>query len=150
MKYALMLPLLALLLFAAGCTTTPKNLGHEGGKPYADIPVPSNYAAYDTPPFKRQDSDAGKRIYGRYAYKSTDGLDSAAELATWFSRNLPAEGWQLQTEDVDDAKGTMTLRYIKGEGDDAETLKLALSPDKRVQGSDRFSILIVELNPQYD
>ncbi|MBZ0136855.1 MAG: hypothetical protein K8I27_10820 [Planctomycetes bacterium] len=147
MHKVLVLTTLLVCLFAAGCSSTKKiNKGHEGGESYVDVPVPANYEDYDTPPFKRQDSEGGRRIYGRYAYKSTDGIDSAREVTAWFTKNLPAEGWEFQTEDVDENKGTATVRFKKGD----EQLKIELSPDERVSGSERFSVLVIEMNPQYD
>ncbi|MCB9893064.1 MAG: hypothetical protein H6839_01285 [Planctomycetes bacterium] len=134
-------------LATAGCSTTkPKNLGHEGGEVYADVPAPANYEPFDTPPFKRQDGAGGKRVYGRYAYRSTNGLDSSKRVADWYKKALPDEGWELQTEEVDDAKGTMKLLFKKNE----DQLELKLNPDDRLQGSERYSVLIVEMNPQYD
>jgi len=139
--------IILLFLLVAGCKTTAHvNVGHEGGEPYADVAVPANYEAWDTPPFKRQDGSGGKRIYGRYAYRSTNGLDSAQKVADWCKANLPKDGWEFQTEEIDDAKGTMSLRFKKA--DDQVLLKL--SPDERVSGTERFSILVVEMNPQYD
>jgi hypothetical protein len=148
MRGILTIALVVVFALLAGCKSTGprKNLGHEGGEPYADVAVPTNYEPYDTPPFKRQDGAEGRRIYGRYAYKSTGGLDSAQKVASWLKSRLPSEGWEFQTEEVDDAKGTMSLRFKKD--DDQVLLKLA--PDERMQGSERFSILIVEMNPQYD
>jgi hypothetical protein len=147
MAKALVLTSMFVLLLVAGCKSTPTvNKGHEGGEAYLDVPVPANYEPYDTPPFKRQDSTAGRRIYGRYAYKSTDGLDNARKLADWFKENLPAEGWVLQTEEVDEKKGTAGVRFQKED----EQLLITLAPDQRVQGSERFSVLVVEMNPQYD
>ena len=138
---------LVLALLAACKSTGPRpNLGHEGGEPYADVAVPENYEAYDTPPFKRQDGSGDRRIYGRYAYKSKGGLDSAQEVASWLKSHLPSDGWEFQTEEVNEAKGTMSLRFKKN--DDQVLLKLA--PDERTQGSERFSVLVVEMNPQYD
>lgn len=146
MKSVMILSLFVLLL-TAGCQTTgTKNVGHEGGETYADVPVPANYEPYDTPPFKRQDSDSGRRIYGRYAYKSTGGLDNARKVTDWLKKNLPAEGWEFQTEDVDENKGTASVRFMKGD----EQLLIKLAPDERVQGSERFTVLVVEMNPQYD
>lgn len=147
MQKVVLLTSLLVLLAVAGCKTTPTvNKGHEGGETYGDVPVPGNYEPYDTPPFKRQDSDSGRRIYGRYAYKSTGGLDNARKAADWFKKNLPAEGWEFQTEDVDEDKGTAEVRFKKAD----ETLLVALAPDERVQGSERFSVLVIEMNPQYD
>lgn len=146
MQRLLVLSTVFALLLLAGCATTKTvNKGHEGGEAYADVPVPANYEKYDTPPFKRQDSDSGNRIYGRYAYRSTDGLDSATEVADWFKQNLPRDGWELQTEKTDEEKGTMSLLFKK----DDDQLELKLTPDEKLQGSQRFSILIVEMNPQY-
>jgi hypothetical protein len=134
------------IVLLAGCATTKTvNKGHEGGKVYADVPVPENYEPYDTPPFKRQDSESGNHIYGRYAYRSTKGLDSSKEVADWFKSSLPHEGWELQTEDVNDEQGTMKLLFKKED----DQLELSLAPDEHLQGRDRFSILIVEMNPQY-
>ena len=138
---------LVLILLIAGCESTQiENKGHEGGETYTDVPVPSNYEPFDTPPFKRQDSESGRRIYGRYAYKSTDGLDDARKLTDWFKKNLPGEGWEFQTEDVDEDKGTADVRFKKGD----ELLQIKLSPDERVRGSERFTVLVIEMNPQYD
>lgn len=147
MKNLLLFTTLCVLLLAAGCsTTTQKNLGHEGGESYADVPMPAGYEPYDTPPFKRQDGSEGRRIYGRYAYKSTGGLGSAQKLADWYKKTLPGEGWELQTEEVNDSKGTMALLFKKAD----DQLSLKLSPDEKFQGTERFSVLIVEMNPQYD
>ena len=147
MKRYLVLSGLIVLLFVAGCSTTKHvNLGHEGGEAYADVPAPANFEPFDTPPFKRQDGSGGKRVYGRYAYKSTNGLDSSKRVADWYKKSLPGEGWELQTEEVDDAKGTMKLLFKK----DEDQLELKLNPDDRMQGSERYSVLIVEMNPQYD
>lgn len=147
MQKVLVLTTLLVLLAVAGCKTTPKeNLGHEGGETYKDVPIPANYEPYDTPPFKRQDSDSGRRIYGRYAYKSTNGLDDAGKLTEWLKKNLPAEGWEFQTEDVDQNKGTAAVRFKKGD----EQLLVKVAPDERVQGTERFSVLVIEMNPQYD
>mgnify|MGYP001256624209 CR=1 FL=1 len=146
MQRLLVLSTVFAILLVAGCATTKHtNKGHEGGEAYADVPVPSNYEPYDTPPFKRQDSESGNRIYGRYAYRSTDGLDSSKEVADWCKKNLPREGWELQTEEVNDEKGTMKLLFKKGD----DQLELSLAPDDQLQASKRFSILIVEMNPQY-
>ena len=145
-KY-LVITTLFVLLFAAGCSTTKTvNLGHEDGEAYADVPAPANYEPFDTPPFKRQDGSNGRRIYGRYAYKSTNGLDSSKRVADWYKKTLPSEAWELQTDDVNDTKGTMKLLFKKGE----DQLQLTLNPDDRFQGGERFSVLIVEMNPQYD
>jgi hypothetical protein len=148
MKRAAVILSVLTLLIVAGCKSTGprKNLGHEGGEAYADVVVPENYVEYDTPPFKRQDGASGKRLYGRYAYRSTDGLDSASEVQEWLKAELPKQGWELQTEELDDAKGTMSVRFEK----DEDILLLELAPDDRVQGTERFSILTVEMNPQYD
>jgi len=147
MQKFIVLSSLVVLLLVAGCQTTPKqNLGHEGGESYADVPAPANYEPYDNPPFKRQDSEAGRRIYGRYAYKSTDGIDNSRKLTDWYKKNLAAEGWEFQTEDVDENKGTASIRFKKED----EQLLIKLSPDERVQGSERFSVLVIEMNPQYD
>jgi hypothetical protein len=147
MKGTLTIAFLFMILLA-GCQSTgkTKNLGHEGGEPYADVAVPVNYEAYDTPPFKRQDGAGDRRIYGRYAYKSKDGLDSATEVAGWYKEALPKDGWEFQTEELDEAKGTMSLRFKKAD----DQLLLKLAPDERTSGSERFSVLIVEMNPQYD
>jgi hypothetical protein len=147
MKSVLTIAFTCVLALLAGCSTTKhKNLGHEGGEAYADVPTPANYSAYDTPPFKRQDGANDRRIYGRYAYKSTDGLDSAKEVAGWYKEAMPKDGWEFQTEEVDEAKGTMSLRFKKAD----DQLLLKLQPDERTTGSERFSVLIVEMNPQYD
>lgn len=147
MKNALLLSTMFVLLLAAGCSTTKhKNLGHEGGEVYADVAAPAGYEPYDTPPFKRQDGDDGRRIYGRYSYKSTGGLGSAQKLADWYKKTLPGDGWELQTEEVNDSKGTMKLLFKKAD----DQLSLKLTPDERFQGSERFSVLVVEMNPQYD
>lgn len=147
-RISVLLVTVTLLMLAAGCKTTGprQNLGHEGGEAYADVPVPGNYTEYDTPPFKRQDGAGGKRIFGRYAYRSTDGLDTPSRVVKWFKDELPAQGWELQTEESDDDKGTMEVRFKK----DEDLLTLALEPDSRVQGTERFSVLTVEMNPQYD
>lgn len=146
MQRLLVLSTVFALLLLAGCATTKTvNKGHEGGEAYADVSVPSNYEPYDTPPFKRQDGASGNHIYGRYAYRSTDGIDSAQELTDWFKQNLPRDGWELQTEEVNEEKGTMSLLFKKAD----DQLQLTLAPDEKLQGSKRFSILIVEMNPQY-
>ncbi len=146
-RISLLLVMGALLVFA-GCRATAQreNLGHEGGQPYADIPVPDNYVEYDTPPFKRQDGADGSRIYGRYAYRSVDGIDDAAEVYGWFSRELPRHGWTYQIHLLDESKQTMSATFIK----DDDQIQLNLAPDQRVRGTERFSILTVTMNPQYD
>lgn len=148
MKRISLLFMMAALLVFAGCRATAKreNLGHEGGEPYADVPVPDNYIEYDIPPFKRQDGADGSRIYGRYAYRSTDGINEAAEVYAWFSRELPGHGWEYQIHELDDSGQTMTATFTKGD----DQLQLNLEPDNRVRGTERFSILTVEMNPQYD
>lgn len=136
---------LCLVLLLAGCKTTqqPKL---EWGETYSDVVVPQEYTPYDTPPFKRQDSVDGKRIYGRYAYRCKSGLDNPKNLAAWFKTALVAKDWEHQVDDINADKGTMTLRYKKGE----DQLVLKLAPDQLVNKSERFSVLTVEMNPPYD
>lgn len=141
----LCLVLLAFLLLAAGCkTTAPSKV--EWGETYADVVVPAAYEPYDTPPFKRTDGADGKRIFGRYAYRCTTGLDKPAELAAWFRKELPRQGWEHQVGEVDESKGTLSLRFKK----DGDQLVLKLAPDNLVNKSERFSVLTVEMNPPYD
>jgi hypothetical protein len=136
---------LGLLLLVAGCKTVPKDPQTPWGEAYTDVVVPENYHPYDTPPFKREDSPAGKRIFGRYAYKNVNGMDKADKLAQWFQIELPKHGWTNQLDEIDLEKGTATLRYQK----DEDKLVLKLAPDTRFNSSDRFSVLVVELNPPY-
>lgn len=148
MKRAAVLFTVLALVVLAGCKSAGprENLGHEGGEAYSDVPVPLNYVEYDNPPFKRQDGATGKRIYGRYAYKSDDGIDKATRVLTWFKDELPNQGWTLQTEELDDDAGTMSARFKKKDN----ILLITLAPDDRVRGTERFSVLTVEMNPQYD
>ncbi|MBX3460110.1 MAG: hypothetical protein KF696_09160 [Planctomycetes bacterium] len=133
------------LLLLAGCKTTNGNNKPAWGEAYADVPVPVNYEAHDNPPFKRQDSDAGKRIYGKYSYRSTgEGLDDAGKVQEWFKAELPNHGWELMVEELDKEKGTMAVRFKKAD----DQLLVSLAPDKRMQGK-RFSVLVIELNPKF-
>lgn len=145
MNKTLCLLLLAFVFAAVGCKTTGGTKS-QWGETYADVIVPADYVAYDSPPFKRTDGADGKRIYGRYAYRCSNGLDKAGDLAVWFKKELPKQGWEHQLDEVDADKGTMTLRYKKK--DDQLVLKLA--PDNLVNKSERFSVLTIEMNPPYD
>lgn len=136
--------LLAILLMA-GCKTTDGGNKPAWGETYADVPVPANYEPHDNPPFKRQDSDSGKRIYGIYSYRSTgEALDDAAKVQKWFKEKLPDHGWELMVEELDTEKGTMSVRFEKKENQ----LLVTLSPDKKLQGK-RFSVLVIEMNPKF-
>lgn len=148
MKRVSVLFVLATLMVIAGCKTTGprQNMGHEGGEAYADVPVPDNYVEYDVPPFKRQDGADGSRIFGHYAYRSTDGIDQANEVYTWFVRELPSHGWEYQVHDLDETAETLSATFIKGD----DQLRIELAPDTRARGTERFSILTIKLNPQYD
>lgn len=138
--------MLGLVVVLAGCQTPPpREPDKPWGEPYADVVVPESYKPYNTPPFRREDGADGRRIFGRYAYKSTKGLAKAGELAAWFKIELPKQGWQNQLDEVDESKGTATLRYQK----DNDKLVLRLAPDQLVDNNERFSILIVEMNPPY-
>lgn len=140
------LVLVALVFAVAGCKTTGGTTKSQWGETYADVVVPGHYEPYDNPPFKRTDGADGKRVFGRYAYRCSKGLDNVADLAAWFKKELPKQGWEHQLDEVDADKGTATLRYKKK--DDQLVLKVA--PDNLVNKSDRFSILTVEMNPPYD
>lgn len=135
---------LGLLLFVAGCHTPPAKT-NEWGETYQDVVVPENYKPHDSPPFKRVDRD-GKRVFGTYSFKSSSGLDTPSKVAAWFKTQLPNHGWENQLDDIDDTKGTLKARYKKGD----DQLVLKLVPDEKVNNSERFSILTVEMNPQYD
>ncbi|MBE7490793.1 MAG: hypothetical protein HS108_03370 [Planctomycetes bacterium] len=144
MNKTLCLLVLLLACMAVGCKTTgsPKS---EWGETYADVVVPASYQPYDTPPFRRTDGANGRRVYGRYAYRH-ETLDDPASLAAWFKKELPKKGWEFQVEEINADKGTFTLRFIKGD----DKLGLKLAPDTRLQSSDRFSVLVVEMNAPYD
>lgn len=148
MKRAAILLTVFTLVLVTGCRTTGprENLGHEGGEAYADVPVPEGYTEYDIPPFKRQDGAGGKRIYGRYAYRSTGGIDKASGISRWFREELPMHGWDLQTDELDDEANTMSARFEKED----DILLVTLEPDNRKRGTERFSVLTIEMNPQYD
>ncbi len=146
MNKTLCLLLLAFVFAAIGCKTTGGGPKSVWGETYVDVVVPLDYEPHDNPPFKRTDGADGKRIYGRYAYRNTKGLDKPAELADWFKRELPKQGWEHQVDELNTDKGTCTLRYKK----DGDQLVLKLAPDNLVNKSERFSILTVEMNPPYD
>ncbi|MBK8207487.1 MAG: hypothetical protein IPK87_11985 [Planctomycetes bacterium] len=147
MKLSLTFLTLLAVLLIAGCKTTNGTNKSAWGEPYADVPVPANYEPHDNPAFKRQDSAAGKRIYGRYSYRSTgDSLDTPSKVLGWFKDTLPGEGWELMVEEHNDSEGTMKVRFKKAD----DQLELQLAPDARVQSSKRFSVLTVEMNPKFD
>jgi hypothetical protein len=146
MARVVMLLGLAVLLLA-GCPTTQTGPVAEWGEPYDDIAVPSNYEPHDNPAFKRQDGAQGRRIYGRYSYRSVgDGLDSPERVLEYVKEEMPRLGWELMVEEVDTRRGTMSARFQK----DDDQVVLRLEPDRRIQGSDRFSVFTVEMNPQYE
>jgi len=136
---------LGVLLLLAGCRTVEPTPDTPWGEPYADVAVPENYGPYNTPPFRRDDGADGRRIFGRYAYRSAAGLDKPSRVADWFKTELPKQGWASQLDELDDEKGTMTLRWQKGD----DKLVLRLAPDTLFNNSDRFSVLTVEMNPPY-
>jgi hypothetical protein len=145
MKLSLAFLLLALLIIA-GCKTTGTKETPAWGDPYTDVVVPGNYEAHDNPPFKRQDGADGKRIYGRYSYRSTGtATDSPTGVLDFLKANMVQDGWALQTEEVNEEAGTMKVQFKK----DDDVVQLTLTPDKRVQSDERFSVLIVEMNPKY-
>ncbi len=135
---------LLVLLLVAGCKSAAAKT--EWGKTYDDVPVPAGWEKYDTPPFKRTDSESGKRIYGRYAYSSGKQTASVDDTAAWFKAELPNQGWDFQTEELDAKAGKMELRFKKK----SDILVLRMAPDEKVQSSNAFSVLVVEMNPQYD
>jgi hypothetical protein len=136
---------IGLLLLLAGCHNPPKPPDTPWGEAYTDVVVPENYQPYNTPAFRREDGADGKRIFGRYAYKNVKGLDKPGALAAWFRIELPKHGWENQLDDVNEEKGTATLRYQKGD----DKLVLRLAPDTLMSSSERFSVLVVEMNPPY-
>jgi hypothetical protein len=139
---------LVAILLVAGC----KTVQHDGppwdnGEAYTDVVVPGNYIKYNDPPFKRQDGAGGKRIYGRYAYRSKgNGVDDAQKVLDFLKGNMAHEGWELMVEEAKPDAGTMMARFKKGD----DQVLLTLAPDRRVQASERFSILTVEMNPKFD
>jgi hypothetical protein len=135
------------LLLVAGCPSTQKGPVAEWGEPYDDVVVPAGYSPHDTPAFKRQDGGQGRRIYGKYAYRSAGPeLDSPERVLEYVKAEMPKQGWELMVESVNTQRGTMTARFQKGD----DQVLLRLEPDRRIQGSDRFSIYTVEMNPQYE
>ncbi|MHC4839582.1 MAG: hypothetical protein ACYTDT_01295 [Planctomycetota bacterium] len=132
---------ITVLIFAAGCKSTGADKTFEWGPAYEDVSVPEYFEALNTKPFIRNDRD-----YGKYFYRSTDGLLRPNKVSKWFRNNLSEDGWEFQEEDSDDAKGNMTLRFIKG--DDQLTIKM--NPDERMSANERYSVLTIEMNSQYD
>ncbi|MDC1142742.1 hypothetical protein OAU50_06595 [Planctomycetota bacterium] len=132
---------ISVLMFAAGCKSTGEVTTFDWGPAYEDVSVPSDFEAMETKPFVRND-----RSYGKYFYRSTKGLLRPVKVSKWFRDNLPSDGWGFQEEDMNDAKGTMILRFIKG--DDQLTIKM--NPDKRMSATERYSVLTIEMNSQYD
>jgi hypothetical protein len=134
------------ILVIAGCKTVERDTP-EWGEPYTDVVVPGNYVKHDDPAFKRQDGADGKRIYGKYSYRSKgEGLDDPKAVQEFLKGNMAYEGWELMVEELNESAGTMMVRFKKGE----DQVLLTLAPDKRIRGSDRFSILVVEMNPKFD
>ena len=136
------------ILVIAGCKTVPPAApGWDGGEKYADVVVPSNYEPHNDPAFKRQDGADGKRIYGKYSYRSKgDGTDDPKAVQDFLKANMAYEGWELMVESIDEPAGKMMVRFKKAD----DQVLLTLGPDTRVRGSDRFSILVVEMNPKFD
>jgi hypothetical protein len=142
--------LCALLLAAAslgGCRSTGSGEPLPWGPPFDDIVVPPNYQPYDNPPFLRTDSADGRRLFGRYSYRSTgEGLDNASRVAEFLRDSMANDGWELMVEEIEERRGNLMMRFRKG--DDQALLKLY--PDRRVRGSARYSVLEVVLNPQFE
>ncbi len=133
------------VMATTGCTSKKKTKEFDWGPSYSDVVVPDYFEKYDNPPFKRQDSEGGSRIYGRYSYQSTKGLLRAEEVAKWFEKNLPNEGWELIDQEWNNDKGTMTALYQK----DEDKLEVSLLPEKETFETEAFSVLVVKLNPQF-
>jgi hypothetical protein len=136
------------LALAAGCTTPPVAPEQpHWGEPYADVPVPEEYRPYHTPPFKRQDGAEGRRVFGTYAYRSPGPeLEEPHRVVGWYKAMMPAYGWEFQTEDEGSAPGHMRIRFRKGD----DQLVLRLHPDQNVRGTERYSVLVVAMNPPYE
>ncbi len=143
MKHVTMLVGVLFVLLTAGCPTVqPLPGGFNEADAYQDVAVPGDFAPYDNPPFKREDSRQGKRIYGVYSYRSKE-IYPAARLADWFKKELPdRHGWDFINEELDAEKNTWRGRFEK-KGD---KLDLSVAPDKLAQSSERFSILVVKMN----
>lgn len=143
MKQLGLLTLFALLMLA-GCTTTGTK--SEWGTPYTDVPVPAGWEKYDTPPFKRTDGSGGKRIFGRYSYQSGNDMANVNDTVAWFKAELPTQGWSFQSEEIEANLGKFELRFKK----DDDILLLKMAPDEKLQKKNPYSVLVVEMNPQYD
>lgn len=137
---ALSFSLLFALALLAGCPPV-EPLDNKWGEPYEDVVVPNDFTAYDNPPFKREDSKAGKRIYGVYSYRSKD-IYSPATLSEFLKQELPRHGWTFVNETMDAEKATYASRFEKG----GDKLDITMAPDKKMQTSERFSILVVKMN----
>ncbi len=145
MKAKLTFLLLLTALVIAGCKTVETRTP-EWGETYADVVLPANYVPHDNPPYKRQDSADGKRIYGRYSLRSKgDGFDDPRKVLDFLKGSMAHDGWELMLENLDEEKSTMMARFKKGD----DQVVLTMTPDRRVQGSERFSILTVEMNPKF-
>ncbi len=129
------------LMFMAGCQSTGKVETFDWGPAYEDVSVPGNFEPLKSKPFVRR-----KRSYGKYSYKSTDGLLRPNKVSAWFKAELAKNGWEYQADEIDDPKGLMYLKYIKGE----DRLSIKLNPDKRISANERYSVLTIEMNSQYD
>jgi hypothetical protein len=135
------------LLLVAACVTTPEGPQSVWGEPYDDVAVPEGYLPYDNPAFKREDGADGRRIFGRYSYRSPgETLDSAERVLNFLKEAMPEHGWEFMVESLDTQRGTMSVRFQKG----PDQVLMRLAPDRRVRGTGRYSVLTVEMNPQYE
>lgn len=132
---------LSILFVVAGCESNGKVKEFDWGPAYEDIAVPEVFEPLRTKPFKRN-----KRIFGKYFYRSSKGLERPNKISAWFSKELPKQGWELQGNDSNDAKGLMTLRFIKGD----DRLTINMNPDERMSANQRYSVLTIEINSQYE
>lgn len=141
----IILPWLAglfVLAMLVGCTTSGPQM--EWGPAYDDVPVASGFEPFDNPAFHREDTEGGRRIYGRYAYRA-EGLYAADQASTYFKAELPKKGWTFVNETSDPETGTWSARFEKGD----DKLDLKLRPDSELHARNRFSVLVVTLNDPY-
>ncbi|MCC6575615.1 MAG: hypothetical protein IT462_17685 [Planctomycetes bacterium] len=130
-----------LLLVLVGCESTQPAKTWDGSGAYEDVTVPADFVPYDNPPYRREDSKAGKRIYGVYSYRSRE-IYSPKALSEWLKIELPRHDWKFVNEEVDLEKSTFKARFEKN----GDKLDFSMAPDRLNQSSERFSILVVKMN----